>query len=163
MTSYRIPKLKGGRVKYDLQVIDTSGIAVGSTIKDQIKSFFERKDELGSDSIDVICFVIPGSTGRLAETDRSILSGIRQVFGGSITNNIAVMTTHADERTQPVLNALRNEGFIFKKDYRFNHSALYGKEQEHVWKMNMASFSAFFNDLPSFQSKSFLHTEELLN
>ena len=84
------------------------------------------------------------------------------------------MTTFADGKTPPVLDAVEAAGIGYCKSFKFNNSALYtdqaggGQEDEVVdvdkmfWDMGMASFKAFFKQLACMEARSLQLTKEVL-
>ena len=180
ITAYTIPRQQGSPFDGTLTIVDTpsfgdtKGIDSGKRIVEQIRVFFSMPGKKGIDQIHGIGFVTQASLARLTPTQRYVFDSILAVIGKDIGKNILMMTTFADGKTPPVLEAVDEAGIGYCKSFKFNNSALYtdqvggGQEAEVVdvdkmfWDMGMASFKAFFKQLACMEARSLLLTKEVL-
>ena len=182
ITAYTIPHQQGSPFEHTLTIVDTPGFGdtIGldrdKRIVEQIRTFFSRPGNKGIDHIHGIGFVTQASLARLTPTQRYVFGSILAVFGKDIGKNILMMTTFADGKTPPVLEAVDEARIGYYKSFKFNTSALYtdqaggGQGAEVVssfdkmfWDMGMASFKAFFKQLACMEARSLLLlTKEVL-
>ena len=180
ITAYTIPRQQGSPFDGTLTIVDTpsfedtKGLDSGKRIVEQIRTFFSMPGKKGIDQIHGIGFVTQASLAQLTPTQRYVFASILAVIGKDIGKNILMMTTFADGKTPPVLEAVDEAGIGYCKSFKFNNSALYtdqvggGQEAEVVsfdkmfWDMGMASFKAFFKQLACMEARSLLLTKEVL-
>ena len=180
ITAYTIPRQQGSPFDGTLTIVDTpsfedtKGLDSGKRIVEQIRTFFSMPGKKGIDQIHGIGFVTQASLARLTPTQRYVFDSILAVIGKDIGKNILMMTTFADGKTPPVLEAVDEAGIGYCKSFIFNNSALYtdqagdGQEAEVVsfdkmfWDMGMASFKAFFKQLACMEARSLSLTKEVL-
>ena len=173
ITAYTFPKRSGSRLPYSLTVIDTPGFGdTGGLKRDEritnlIKEFF-RNEEEGIDQLHAIGFVTQAALARLTPTQRYIFDAILSVFGKDVGSNIHLMTTFADGKVPPVINAVRVADVPFKDHFKFNNSAIFssklsgGKFDELFWDMGIGSFKAFFDQFALMEPRSLHLTKEVL-
>ena len=181
ITAYTIPHQQGSPFDGILTIVDTpgfgdtKGLDSDKRIVEQIRTFFSMPGKKGIDHIHGIGFVTQAALARLTPTQRYVFASILAVFGKDIGKNILMMTTFADGKTPPVLEAVHEAGIGYCKSFKFNNSALYtdqaggGQEDEVVssfdkmfWDMGMASFKAFFKQLACMEARSLQLTKEVL-
>ena len=180
ITAYTIPHQQGSPFEHTLTIVDTpgfgdtKGLDSDKRIMEQIRTFFSTPGKKGIDHIHGIGFVTQASLARLTPTQRYVFDSILAVFGKDIGKNILMMTTFADGKTPPVLDAVKEAGIGYCKSFKFNNSALYtdqaggGQVAEVVsfdkmfWQMGMASFKAFFKQLVCMEARSLLLTKDAL-
>ena len=178
-TAYTIPRQQGSPFEHTLTIVDTpgfgdtKGLDSDKRIVEQIRTFFSLPGKKGIDHIDGIGFVTQAPIARLTPTQRYVFDSILAVFGKDIGKNILMMTTFADGKTPPVLEAVKEAGIGYCKSFKFNNSALYtdqagdGLEAEVVtfdkmfWDMGMTSFNAFFKQLACMEARSLVLTKEV--
>ncbi len=180
--AYTIPRQQGSPFEHTLTIVDTPSF--GDTllhisdsdrrIVEQIRTFFSMSGKKGIDHIHGIGFVTQASIARLTPTQRYVFDSILAVFGKDIGKNTLMMTTFADGKTPPVLEAVDEAGIGYCQSFKFNNSALYtdqtdgGQEAKVVtfdkmfWDMGMASFKAFFKQLACMEVRSLQLTKEVL-
>ena len=181
ITAYTISHQQGSPFEHTLTIVDapsfedTKGLDSGKRIVEQIRAFLSMPGKKGIDHIHGIGFVTQASLARLTPTQKYVFDSILAVFGKDIGKNILMMTTFADGKTPPVLEAVDEAGIGYCKSFKFNNSALYtdqaggGQEAEVVssfdkmfWDMGMASFKAFFKQLACMEARSLQLTKEVL-
>ena len=180
ITAYTIPHQQGSPFEHTLTIVDTpgfgdtKGLDSDKRIVEQIRTFFSMPGKKGIDHIHGIGFVTQAALARLTPTQRYVFASILAVFGKDIGKNILMMTTFADGKTPPVLEAVDEAGIGYCQSFKFNNSALYtdqaggGQVAEVVsfdkmfWDMGMASFKAFFKQLACMEARSLLLTKEVL-
>ena len=180
ITAYTIPRQQGSPFDGTLTIVDTpsfedtKGLNSGKRIVEQIRTFFSMPGKKGIDHIHGIGFVTQASLARLTPTQRYVFDSILAVIGKDIGKNILMMTTFADGKTPPVLDAVEAAGIGYCKSFKFNNSALYtdqvGDDEEAevvsfdkmFWDMGMASFKAFFKQLACMEARSLQLTKEVL-
>ena len=172
ITSYHFPRQRGANVPYGMTIIDTPGFGDTRGLEkdrrtmEQIRTLFMDPD--GIIQLDGIGFVAESSRGRLTAAQRYIFDSILSIFGKDIGDIIFMMTTFADAHKQPVLDAVKKANITYRKDFKFNNSALFvdnaevGNFDEMFWRMGMTSFRDFFNHVDQVHSKSLQQTREVL-
>ncbi|XP_041349193.1 uncharacterized protein LOC121368522 [Gigantopelta aegis] len=176
ITSYRVhPRHK--KDSFTLNIIDTPGfgdtrgIEQDQQLVEQIRALFTTKGVKGIETIDAICFVTQAPLARMTATQRYIFDAILSIFGKDMANNIVAMITFADGKEPPVLNALTQARFPYKKHFVFNNSALFESNTEGncsrfarmFWEMGSSSYDAFFKFLGTMKTQSLQLTAEVLN
>ena len=163
-------------MSYNLTVVDTpgfgdtGGIENDRKIAEQIKKFFSgRKDTCSIDILHGIGFVTQASLSRLTPTQRFIFTSILAIFGKNISDNIFLMTTFADAKTPPVLEAVKIAKIPYRRNFKFNNSALFANNQSAqttfdsmFWDMGYVSFADFFDSFSQVEAKSLALTREVL-
>ncbi|KAK3606645.1 hypothetical protein CHS0354_035639 [Potamilus streckersoni] len=174
ITCYEVNYKHGSRLSYNLNIVDTPGfgdtrgIEQDKKIVDQIRDFFMAPGDRGIDTIDAVCFVTQAPLARLTHTQKYIFDAILSLFGKDIKDNIFVLITFADGKEPPVLAALMEANVPFKQTFNFNNSALFectdSSKQfaQMFWKLGLASFENFFDELSKVQQKSLKLTSEVL-
>ena len=181
ITAYTIPRQQGSPFEHTLTIVDTpgfgdtKGLDSDKCIVEHIRTFLSIPEKKGIDHIHGIGFVTQASLARLTPTQRYVFDSILAVIGKDIGKNMLMMTTFADGKTPPVLEAVDEAGIGYCKSFKFNNSALYtdqaggGQEAEVVssfdkmfWHMGMASFKAFFKQLACMEAGSLSLTKEVL-
>ena len=161
------------KMNYNLTVVDTpgfgdtGGIENDRKIAEQIKKFFSgRRDTCSIDILHGIGFVTQASLPRLTPTQKFIFSSILSIFGKDISDNIFLMTTFADGKTPPVLEAVKQANIPYRSHFKFNNSALYADSQSPFdsmfWEMGYVSFYQFFQHFSRAEAKSLALTREVL-
>lgn len=176
ITTYKINYMEGSKIHYTLNLIDTPGfgdtrgIERDKEITDQVRQLFTDSSDGGVTCIDAICFVTQAPLGRLTASQKYIFTSILSIFGADIIDNISVLITFADGNDPPVLDALKLADVPFKKEFRFNNSALFACNVDNApnsfapmfWEMGLLSFEKFFTDLKRMTTKSLQLTKEVL-
>ena len=151
---------------------DTAGLQVDKDIVDQINAFFTiptRKH--GINHIHGIGFVTQASLARLTATQEHIFDSVLSIFGKDVSENIFLMTTFADSRTPPVIEAAKAKGIPFEKHFKFNNSALFADNMETddsesfeklYWRMGVKNFEIFFSHLETIEPSTLYLTKEVL-
>ena len=175
ITCYTIHPLKGSRLQYSLNIIDTPGfgdtrgIERDREIVDQIRLLFHDQTFTGFACIDSVCFIVKAPDARLTHTQRYIFDSILSLFGNDIKDNISFLITFADGNTPPVLQALKECDLLFGSYFLFNNSGLFASNSEReclgpmFWRMGMKSFVDFFAHLDTLTTKSLVLTMEVLD
>ena len=170
ITAYYFPKqtATGSKVPYALTVVDTPGFGDGNHTFQPIRQLF-MNPAAGINQLDAVGFVIQSSLGRLTPTQQFVFDSLLSNFGKDIVDNIFLMTTFADARRPPVLDALNKGNIKYQTSFKFNNSALFvdnvqeaedGSPDEMSWKMGMSSFDSFFTNLGKAQAKSLKNVRE---
>ena len=179
ITAYTIHKQEGSRFPFTLTIVDTPGFGDTKGLERdkhlvaQIKDFFSIPGQESIDCIHGIGFVTQASLARLTPTQRYIFDSILAIFGKDIGNNILMMTTFADGKKPPVLEAVDEAKIKYCRSFKFNNSAIFseascddGDEDESFekmfWDMGLASFELFFNQLTQMETRSLQLTKEVL-
>ncbi|CAH1776420.1 unnamed protein product [Owenia fusiformis] len=157
-----------------LTIIDTPGFADTSGkddhIANQIGELFTQLGEHGINSINAVGFVVEASRARLTILQRYIYEKVLSPFGKDIKENIAVLTTFADDGEPIVLDALRQSGLEYKDYYKFNNGATFaeykgGKSDDFnkkIWSMMIESFDKVVRDLQFYHPKSLTLSKAVL-
>lgn len=176
ITCYTIHPLKGSRLDYTLNIIDTpgfgdtSGIDRDKKIIEQITTLFSSDDERGIIFIDAVCFLIKAPDARLTPTQMYIFNAIMSLFGQDIEHNFCMLVTFADGKCPPVLSALKAASLPHEQYFPFNNSGLFADNVgENVssfssmfWDMGCKSFEMFFDKLTMMETKSLNQTRDVL-
>ncbi|CAG0882939.1 unnamed protein product [Darwinula stevensoni] len=175
ITAYVLHKQNGFALPYTLTVIDTpgfgdtEGITADEVLRNQIREFFSCGGNIGVDQLDGICFVVQGALARLTPTQKYIFDSILAVFGKDVEENIYVLTTFADSKRPPVLEALKHAAIPHQTYFTFNNSALYNEPVEDIdefdkicWDMGMNSFKRFFKRFQISKPVSLTLTKKVL-
>ena len=164
ITAYTIHKQQGSPFPYCLTIIDTpgfgdtEGLQRDKRLAAEIKDFLSMPSPDGTNYIHAIGFVIQASSARLSPTQRYIFDTLLSVFGQGIVANILMLTTFADGKAPPVLEAATKAGIKYCKSFKFNNSALYPMEgynmqedaqqfDQMFWEMSYNSYSKFLDEL----------------
>ena len=163
---------------------DTRGIARDREMMSQLETFLKK--DYGIDQVDGVGFVTPASATRLTQTQLYVYDGLSSMFGKDIKDNIYIMSTFADAKQPPVLDALREANVLYSGFYKFNNSALYANncydsdaddsdsdddddDDDHssyismlFWEMGYKSLSNFFLKLGKTLPASLTLTKEVL-
>ena len=171
ITAYSFPT---SCLSYTLTVIDTPGF--GDTrgmendkvIMEQIKTLFSCGGPSSVDQIDGVGFVVQASSPRLTPTMKYIFDSVLSIFGNDIASNIFLLITFADNKTPPVLSAVKAANIPYCADFRFNNSALYSNEtndefSETFWKLGSTTFEHFFTEFEKVEPHSLSLTRETLS
>lgn len=175
ITCYMIKPEHGGRLPYQLTIIDTPGF--GDTrglqrdqeIVEQIRQLFVEKTSRGVSCIDAVCFLAKAPDARLTATQIYIFQSVMSLFGKDIEKNICSLITFADGISPPVKAALMESKLPFGQMFTFNNSGLFAENDNSndlapmFWDMGLRSFSSFFKYLDSVQTKSLKLTQDVLN
>lgn len=140
-------------------------------IVQQIRNFFERKEKLGVDHLDVIGFVHPGTNDRLTIRQRYVFDFVLSIFGKDIVENIQIITTFADGLRPRILEPLREVHFPYKDFFQFNNGGIFYKNisddenkiSECFWKISMNGYEKFFNSLNALETRSLQLTKQVLD
>ncbi|CAG0905542.1 unnamed protein product, partial [Darwinula stevensoni] len=155
VTAYELPWQEGCRAPYGLTIVDTpgfgdtKGLTGDKGITTQLQKFFGGG---GLKRVDGIGFVVQASSARLTPTEKYIFDSVLSAFGKDVAGNIYVMVTFADNRSQPVLEAIKDGKIPHVDSFPFNNSALYARNDESsdsridsmFWRLGAAAFSRFF-------------------
>ncbi|CAG0885452.1 unnamed protein product [Darwinula stevensoni] len=160
ITAYILHKEEGFALPYTLKIIDTpgfgdtAGIEADQELMNQIRIFFLSKGNIGIDQLDGICFVVQSALVRLTSTQQYIFDSILSVFGKDVKNSFYVLATFSDNKTPPVLQAIKTAKIPYKEYFRFNNSALFIDTEEEdgelgttYWEMGVSSYKKFFKVL----------------
>ena len=174
ITAYTFYKEKGSPIPYTLTVIDTpgfgdtGGINRDKKIVEQIKELFSIAGDEGIDQLHGIGFVTQAPLARLTPTQRYVFDTILSVFGRDVAGNIFLMTTFADGKKPPVVNAVQAANLPYKAFFKFNNSALFASKLEDdefdtmFWKMGTNSFKEFFKQFSTAKTQSLQQTREVI-
>lgn len=189
ITAYTIHKQEGSPFPHTLTIVDTpgfgdtTGLQRDKRIVAQIKDFISMPGQEGIAHIHGIGFVMQASLARLTPTQRYVFDSILSVFGKDIGTNILLMTTFADGKKQPVLEAVKAAGIKYHKSFKFNNSAIFTDEvnsaegtddsscvddvegqnfDKMFWDMGMASLHGFFRQLQHMEARSLHLTRQVL-
>lgn len=180
ITAYTIHQQHDSPFPHTLTIVDTpgfgdtKGLHSDKRLVAQIKDFFSIPGEEGIDCIHGIGFVTQASLARLTPTQRYIFDSILAIFGKDIGNNILMMTTFADGKTPPVLEAVEEARIKYHRSFKFNNSAIFSDEasvpdededlsfEKMFWEMGLASFAKFFTQLRLMEPRSLSLTKEVL-
>ena len=176
ITAYTFHRMEGSPLHYTLTVIDTpgfgdtNGLERDKEITAQIKDLFSIKGENGIDQIHVIGFVAQAPLARLTPPQRYVFDEILSIFGRDVGQNIFIMATFADNKPPPVLEAMKEAGIPYRKDVKFNNSALFGANTASTsdifdkcfWDMGTAGFKVFFEEFEKVEARSLQLTKEVL-
>ena len=134
-TTYHQPWFKAS---FSLTIIDTpgfgdtGGIGVDMKITDQIRKFFTSLGSEGIDTIDAVGFVAHATLPRLTPSQKYIYDSVLPLFGKDIASNIFMLLTFADGQKPEVLSALKSAEIPYKKFFKFNNQALYGRKKSET-------------------------------
>ncbi|XP_076104255.1 fibronectin type III domain-containing protein 3B-like isoform X2 [Mytilus galloprovincialis] len=176
ITTYKIPCLPCGNLDYTLNIIDTPGfgdtrgIERDKTIISQVNELLHFKNENGIQTIDGVCFVAQSNIYRLTPTQKYIFDSILSMLGKDIASNIFLLSTFADGKTPPVLDALKKANVHLNSSFKFNNSALFEPNTEQskdklariFWKMGEESFKRLFDHLQTVDKKSLQLSADVL-
>lgn len=191
ITAYTIYKQEDSPFPHTLTIVDTpgfgdtTGLERDKQIVAQIRDFFGMSGQDGITHIHGIGFVTQASLARLTHTQRYVFDSILSVFGKDIGDNILLMTTFADGKKQPVLEAVKAAGIKFRKSFKFNNSAIFTDEascasegtedsscadeaeggqsfDKMFWDMGIASLDGFFKQLLRMEPRSLQLTKQVL-
>ena len=124
---------------------DTKGLESDKRIVAQIKEFFSMSGQEGIDHIHGIGFVSQASLARLTHTQRYVFDSILAMFGKDIGSNILLMTTFADGKKPPVLEAVKAAGMEYCKGFKFNNSAIFAEDEGGNDESEDQSFDKMFH------------------
>lgn len=164
ITAYTFHKQERSPFPYCMTIIDTPGFGDAEGLQRderlaaEIKDFLSTSCPDGTNYIHAIGFVAQASSARLSPTHRYIFDTLLNVFGQGIINNILMMTTFADGKAPPVLEAAMKAGIKHRKSFKFNNSALYPMESytmqgdalrldQMFWEMSNNSYRKFLDEL----------------
>ena len=180
ITAYTIHKQKDSPFPHTLTIVDTpgfgdtTGLERDKRLVAQIKHFFSIPGGNGITHIHGIGFVAQASLARLTPTQRYIFDSILATFGKDIESNILLMTTFADGKKPPALDAVKAAEIEYCKFFKFNNSAIFtdvastdseGEDRSFdkmFWEMGMASFKSFFTQLAQMEARSLVLTKKVL-
>jgi predicted GTPase len=153
ITVYKIAPMKGSRLKYTLNIIDTPGfgdtrgIERDHAVVDQIRHLFSAKGEQGVLYLDAVCFIVKAPDARLTVVQKYIFHSIMSLFGKDIESNICTLITFADGAKPPVVASLKESKLPFGTTFQFNNSALFSENKTTnatlspmFWEMGCCSF-----------------------
>ena len=164
ITAYTIHKQEKSPFPHCLTIIDTpgfgdaEGLPRDKHLAAEIKDFLTTASPDRANYIHAIAFVTQASSARLSPTDRYIFDTLLTVFGQSIVTNILLLTTFADGKAPPVLEAAGKAGIKYRKSFKFNNAALFPMESYNMqrdalrldqmfWEMSNNSCSKFLDEL----------------
>ncbi|XP_053384009.1 uncharacterized protein LOC123537493 [Mercenaria mercenaria] len=176
ITCYVINPIRGSRLDFTLNIIDTPGfgdtrgIERDKKIIEQIRTLFSREDESGVVLIDAVCFLVKAPDARLTPTQKYIFNAIMSLFGQDIKDNFCMLVTFADGKPPEVLSALKEAKLPYKEFFPFNNSGLFAENcGENIssfspmfWDMGCSSFEKFFSKLTQMKTKSLRQTRDVL-
>ena len=180
ITAYTIHQQHDSPFPHTLTIVDTpgfgdtEGLHSDKRIVAQIKDFFSIPVEECIDCIHGIGLVTHACIARLTPTQRYIFDSILAIFGKDIGNNILLMTTFADGKTPPVLEAVEKARIKYHRCFKFNNSAIFSDEasvpdedqdlsfDKMFWEMGQASFAKFFMQLMLMEPRTLSLTKEVL-
>ena len=171
ITAYSI---YGSHCPYTLTVIDTPGfgdtrgIENDRAIMEQIRTLFSVGGSNSIDQIHGVGFVIQAASPRLTPTQKYIFDSVLSVFGKDIASNIYLLITFFDSQVPPVLSAIKEAAILYRRDFRFNNSALFANQQgntldEMFWNLGRENFEHFFTEFEKAEAHSLQLTRENLN
>ena len=164
ITAYTFHKREGSPFPYCLTIIDTPGFGDAEGIERdknlvaEITKFLSTPGPEGMNYIHAIGFVTHAPSTRLSATQKYIYDSLQSAFGQSISRNILMLTTFADSKTPPVLEAARKAGITVRKSFKFNNSALFPMPEHTMqddtkdfdrlfWELSKNSYNKFFDYL----------------
>ncbi|CAG0901961.1 unnamed protein product [Darwinula stevensoni] len=177
ITAYTLPYRKGFILPHTLTVIDTpgfgdtEGIQADENLTNQIREFFNKGGSIGVDQLDGICFVVQASLPRLTHTQKYIFSSILALFGKDVETIVNLLITFCDNKTPPVLAAIKDAHIPHTSSFTFNNSAFSVSSSDkpdstHLgmafWKMGTKSFRKFFKSFQKNDPVSLTLTKEVL-
>lgn len=178
--AYTIHKQNASPFPHTLTIVDTPGFGDTTVLERdkrlvaQIKHFFSIPGGNGIAHIHGIGFVTHASIARLTPTQRYIFDSILAILGKDIESNILLITTFADGKKPPVLDAVKDAKIEYCKFFKFNNSAIFTDEAstdsegedrsfgKMFWEMSMASFKSFFTQLAQMEARSPVLTKKVL-
>ncbi|XP_028408015.1 uncharacterized protein LOC114530621 [Dendronephthya gigantea] len=155
VTCYTLPHLKGFKVPYNLTIVDTPEFGDvremihNQEITDQIRKFFETRDNVGIDHIDAICFSTQATGTRPTPNQCYVLDKIMSMFGEDIQKNTIILFTLLDPDTQAVFTPQEDdnsESNIFSPMF---------------WSMEMKRVEKFFESVNGMESQSVVLTKDM--
>ncbi|KAH3872954.1 hypothetical protein DPMN_036177 [Dreissena polymorpha] len=164
--------MKGSRIPYTLNVIDTPGfgdargIDRDDEICDQIREMLADKEQTGIITIDAECYVFEAQATGPTPKQRNIFQLIMSLFGNDIAQNICSMITFANGRDHTHFEAFDETGLLFGERFTFDNSDLRSPKKHlsyFLWGENMSSFERFFSRLDKMERKSLELTLDVLN
>lgn len=180
ITAYTIHRQNDSPFPHTLTVVDTPGFGDTTGLEHdkrfvaQIKHFVSISGGKGIAHIHGIGFIAQASLARLTPTQRYIFDSILAIFGKDIESNILLMTTFADGKKPPALDAVKAAKIEYCKFFKFNNSAIFTDEastdsegedrsfDKMFWEMGMASFKSFFTQLAQMEARSLVLTKKVL-
>lgn len=165
ITAYTIHKHDKSPFPYCLTIIDTpgfgdaEGLPRDKRLATEIKDFLTTPSPDRANYIHAIAFVTQASSARLSPTDRHFFDTLLAAFGQSIVTNILLLTTFADGKAPPVLEAAGKAGVKYHKSFKFNNAALFPMERynniqgdalrldQMFWELSNNSCSKFLDEL----------------
>lgn len=174
ITCYVINPIKGSRLDYRLNIIDTPGfgdtrgIERDRVVTEQIRTLFSSHGKSGIVFIDAVCFLIKAPDARLTPTQMYIFNSIMSLFGQDIKDNFCMLVTFADGKPPPVLAALKEAKLPCDDFFPFNNSGLFAENSDvqsfsqMFWDMGCKSFKRFFDNLTKMETKSLQQSKDVL-
>lgn len=160
--------MKGSRINYTLNIIDTPGfgdtrgIERDQEIIEQIRQLFHEQSSKGIAFVDAVSFLVKAPDARLTHSQKYIFDSILSLFGNDIKENICCLVTFADGNTPPVLDALKESNLLFDPYFPFNNSGLFANNAANAislapmfWDMGTNSFKRFFDHIVKNHPKAF--------
>ncbi|CAG0886419.1 unnamed protein product [Darwinula stevensoni] len=173
ITAYVLHKEEGFALPYTLTIIDTpgfgdtTGIQADQELMNQLRVFFSNGGGFGVDQLDGICFVVQSALVRLTCTQLYIFNSILSVFGKDVQNSFYVLVTFSDNKTPPVLEAIKTAKIPYKEYFRFNNSALFPEKKDAelgktYWEMGISYYKKFFKAFEESTPVSLTLTKKVL-
>ncbi|XP_060539224.1 uncharacterized protein LOC117656363 isoform X2 [Pantherophis guttatus] len=182
VTAFVVNHRKGFQIPFSLTIIDTPGFGgtrdaeQNKLLEKQLLEFFSTPG--GIDHVDAICLVAQAFLAHSTHAQKCVFDSMLSMLGKDMKENIQLLITFADERTPPVLEALKeadlpnaqNESGI-PQHFRFNNSALFAPREyggrpnaasEMSWKMSTENMKDFFDSLKLLETKNSTLTMEFL-
>lgn len=131
---------------------------------------FSRKNTKGVHYIDAVCFIVKAPDAGLTVFQKYIFSAIMDLFGKDIESNICTLVTFADGAEPQVLDSLKEAKLPFGSTFQFNNSALFAVNKNLTstslspifWEIGCNSFQTFLDIIFSFETRSLVQTNDVL-
>lgn len=131
---------------------------------------FSRKNTKGVHYIDAVCFIVKAPDAGLTVFQKYIFSAIMDLFGKDIESNICTLVTFADGAEPQVLDSLKEAKLPFGSTFQFNNSALFAVNKNLTstslspifWEIGCNSFQKFLDIIFSFETRSLVQTNDVL-
>ena len=154
---YQINPVPGGRIPYQLNIIDTPGIGLGQNPQGMIQTL---KEFLKSDEhmiVDCIALVAKASDWNDKEALQKVTTGIQPLIGKIPPGTINLIQTFVDANSTLLPQVLKTLGVQCKNNFVFNNACLYtsgsqnSPEQQKIssvlWGVCQQSEAKFLNVL----------------
>uniref|UniRef100_A0A914W3B8 AIG1-type G domain-containing protein n=1 Tax=Plectus sambesii TaxID=2011161 RepID=A0A914W3B8_9BILA len=167
-------ELNGTRMPYRVTIVDTPGFGDTEGVNrdtltmEYIKSWLEKRDATGLQTIDAVCTVIKSTETRFTPRVEYELRLVQSLFGENIKKNMITAFTFCDSSDPAAIKALNRDGLLVGEAMlNFNNrcfTELFSNDSllDIFWNRTTKSFDEFFKIIDTFEPRSIVHTLEVL-